>query len=122
MVLHIGLLLELTLLLALQRSDVTKMEVCMRSIDELERLQYDALKDKDLRDKLLAVRGTDEPYVNLCTLARSLGYEIYEMELIDAGESALAGMRRAINGGGENHSKLVGQDDYLDLFFSAIDK
>ena len=56
-----------------------------------------------------------------CRLAREKGYEIYEMDLVYAGEEAYASMRRATNGGGENSPMLENEDDYYSLFFSAIE-
>ena len=50
-----------------------------------------------------------------------MGYEIYDMDLVTAGEEAYAGMRRATNGGGENSPMLENEDDYYGLFFSAIE-
>jgi len=94
----------------------------MKVLDELERLQEDALKNEDLRLKLLETRTGDNPLSCFCRLARSLGYDINEMDLVYAGEEAYAGMRRATNGGGENSPMLENEDDYYSLFFSAIEK
>ena len=94
----------------------------MKVLDELERLQEDALKDEVLRSKLIETRKEENPLSCFCRLARSLGYDINEMDLITAGEEAYAGMRRATNGGGENSPMLENEDDYYSLFFSAIEK
>lgn len=64
----------------------------------------------------------NNPLSCFCRLARSLGYDINEMDLVYAGEEAYAGMRRATNGGGENSPMLENEDDYYSLFFSAIEK
>ena len=93
----------------------------MKVLDELERLQEDALKNEDLRLKLLETRTGDNPLSCFCRLARSLGYDINEMDLVYAGEEAYANMRRATNGGGENSPMLENEDDYYSLFFSAIE-
>ena len=94
----------------------------MKVLDELERLQEDALKNEDLRIKLLETKAGDNPLSCFCRLARSLGYNINEMDLVYAGEEAYASMRRATNGGGENSPMLENEDDYYSLFFSAIEK
>ena len=94
----------------------------MKVLDELERLQEDALKDEALRNKLIETREEENPLSCFCRLARDLGYDINEMDLIYAGEEAYAGMRRATNGGGENSPMLENEDDYYSLFFSAIEK
>ena len=55
----------------------------MKVLDELERLQEDALKNEDLRLKLLETRTGDNPLSCFCRLARSLGYDINEMNLVE---------------------------------------
>ena len=88
----------------------------MKVLDELERLQEDALKDEALRNKLIETKTDDNPLSCFCRLARSLGYDINEMNLVYAGEEAYSGMRRATNGGGENSPMLENEDDYYSLF------
>ena len=51
-----------------------------------------------------------------------MGYEIYEMELVDAGENFYAEMKRSTNGGGENSPMLEGSDDFYELFFASLEK
>lgn len=89
---------------------------------ELERLQKAALKDSELRRRLLDTRQGEEPLSCFCAEARKAGYDIYEMDLVYAGEEAYAGMRRATNGGGENSPMLEDEDDYYSMFMAAIDK
>ena len=72
----------------------------MKVLDELERIQKAALNNKELRDEILKTRFDEEPVTSFCRLAREKGYEIYEMDLVYAGEEAYASMRRATNGGG----------------------
>ena len=59
----------------------------------------------------------EEAIENAC---RELGYEIYEKDLITAGEEAYAAMRRSTNGGGENSPMLEGEDDFYELFFAGL--
>ena len=54
-------------------------------------------------------------------LAEELGYEIYDMDLISAGEEFYAAMRRSTNGGGENSPMLEGEDDFYELFFASLE-
>ena len=61
-----------------------------------------------------------EPLRAFCKKARELGYEIYEMELVDAGENFYAEMKRSTNGGGENSPMLEGSDDFYELFFASL--
>ena len=52
---------------------------------------------------------------------RELGYEVYDMDLITAGEEFYATMRRSTNGGGENSPMLEGEDDFYELFFAGLE-
>lgn len=87
----------------------------------LETLRKDAMQDAGLREKLLATRTEKEPFIAFCRTCRELGYEIYEMELIVAGEEFYAAMRRSTNGGGENSPKLAGEDDFYELFIAELE-
>ena len=62
----------------------------MTTLEILDRLQGDALKDGELRKKLLATRLEKDPLTVFCRLCRELGYELYEMDLISAGEDFYA--------------------------------
>ena len=52
---------------------------------------------------------------------QELGYEIYEMDLIDAGEEFYAAIKRSTNGGGENSPVLKGEDDFYEMFFADLE-
>ena len=43
------------------------------------------------------------------------------LDLICAGENFYASMRRSTNGGGENSPKLLGEDDFYELFFAGLE-
>lgn len=93
----------------------------MRTIEDmLDELQKKASKDLSVRDRLLATRKDPEPLSAFCKACRELGYEIYEMELICAGEEFHAAMKRSTNGGGENSPMLTGEDDFYELFFAGL--
>jgi hypothetical protein len=87
----------------------------------LDELQNKALKDKVLREKFLATRKAANPIGAFCAICREAGYEIYDMDLVCAGEEFYATMRRSTNGGGENSPKLDGEDDFYELFLAAIE-
>ncbi len=89
--------------------------------DMLEELQTKAQQDEALKEKLLATRQDPEPVRAFCRTCRELGYEIYEMELINAGEEFYAAMKRSTNGGGENSPKLAGEDDFYEMFFANLE-
>ncbi len=79
-----------------------------------------ALHDPKLRVELLATKKASQPFAAFCSKCRKLGYEIYDMDLITAGEEAYAAMRRSTNGGGENSPMLEGEDDLYELFFAGL--
>ncbi|MEH2947025.1 hypothetical protein [Sporofaciens sp. JLR.KK001] len=92
----------------------------MNVITMLDDLQRKALHDSDIRNKLLDTAQEKDPLTAFCRVCRELGYEIYEMDLICAGEEFHAAMKRSTNGGGENSPMLAGEDDFYELFMSSI--
>ena len=86
----------------------------------LDELQNQALRDPEVRSRLLDTRQAKEPLTAFCRVCRELGYEIYEMDLICAGEEFHAAMKRSTNGGGENSPMLAGEDDFYELFMAGI--
>ena len=93
----------------------------MNTVECLEELQQKALADPALRQKLLATRQDLEPLPAFCRACRELGYDIYPMEVIEAGEEFYATYRRSTNGGGENSPKLRGEDDFYEMFFAMLE-
>ena len=92
----------------------------MHTLEILDRLAYDARRDQELRDQLLQTRAESDPLAAFCRVCRERGYELYEMEVICAGEEFHAAMKRSTNGGGENSPKLAGEDDFYELFFATL--
>lgn len=92
----------------------------MNTLEILDICARKARKDADLRKKFLDTRTADQPVRAFCEICRSMGYEIYEMDLISAGEDYYAAMRRSTNGGGENSPLLEGEDDYYELFLAGL--
>ena len=88
----------------------------------LDELQRRALKEADVKEKLLATREEKDPLSAFCKACRELGYEIYELELICAGEEFHAAMKRSTNGGGENTPMLAFEDDFYELFFASLEE
>ena len=86
----------------------------------LDELQRQAKRDENLRQRLIATKKEQEPVSAFCKICRELGYEIYEMELILAGEEFHAAMKRSTNGGGENSPMIAGEDDFYELFLAAL--
>lgn len=92
----------------------------MNIITMLDELQTKALHDPEIRRQLLETKESEEPLSAFCEKCRELGYEIYEMDLICAGEEFHAEMKRSTNGGGENSPMLAGEDDFYELFLASI--
>ena len=92
----------------------------MDIITMLDELQNRALREPDVRNKLLDAGKAQEPITAFCDACRELGYEIYEMDLIDAGEEFYAAIKRSTNGGGENSPVLKGEDDFYEMFFADL--
>lgn len=87
----------------------------------LDEIKTMAGKDGGLCEELLKTRETEYPLAAFCEKCRSLGYEIYEMELVDFGEEFYAAMKRSTNGGGENSPMLKGEDDLYEMFFADLE-
>ena len=54
----------------------------------LDELREKALKDRNIWQELMDTRKAEQPLVAFCAKCRELGYQIYEMDLITAGEEA----------------------------------
>lgn len=93
----------------------------MNLMTSLEELKRRAERDDDLKQRILDTRKTAEPLASFCSLCRELGYPVYEMELITAGEEFHAAMKRSTNGGGENSPMLTGEDDFYEMFFAELE-
>lgn len=92
----------------------------MDTLTMLEEMQQRARRDADVKSALLATRTEADPLSAFCKCARSLGYELYPMEVVQAGEDFYASVRRSTNGGGENSPLLEGQDDFYEMFFERF--
>ena len=86
----------------------------------LDELREMALKDEKIRQELMNTRKDTHPLATFCSKCRELGYEIYEMDIICAGEEFHAAMKRSTNGGGENSPMLAGEDDFYELFMANL--
>lgn len=98
-----------------------RKEVVAMSIDEiLLQMKLKAQSDPSLRERLLATKASPTPIADFCAIFRNEGLELYEMDLIEAGEADYAAMKRSTNGGGENSPALTGSDDYYEMFLAEI--
>lgn len=87
----------------------------------LDEIKLKAKKDPELRSVLLKTRQQENPLSAFCEQCRQLGYVLYAMDLLDAGEEFYAAMKRSTNGGGENSPILEGEDDFYELFFADLE-
>lgn len=87
----------------------------------LDELLCKAKREPALREALLETRKADQPLTAFCRKCQELGYPVYEMDLIQAGEEFYASMRRSTNGGGENSPMLEGEDDFYELFMASLE-
>lgn len=94
----------------------------MDTVGILEELGKRARTDEELRKAFLATRQDTNPMDAFCGLCREMGYELYPMDLVHAGEEFYATMRRSTNGGGENSPMLEGEDDFYELFFASLEQ
>jgi hypothetical protein len=94
----------------------------MNVVTMLDELQNKALQEPKVRTLFLEAQKDPEPLTAFCQVCQRLGYELYEMDLICAGEEFHAAMKRNTNGGGENSPMLTGQDDFYELFMASIRK
>ena len=74
-----------------------------------------------MKERFLKTRTEENPLGAFCKLCQSLGYPVYEMDLLSAGEDFYAAMCRSTNGGGENSPVLEGEDDFYELFFASLE-
>lgn len=92
----------------------------MDTVEILDELEHRALRDEELRQRFLNTEKEKNPLQSFCGICRELGYLLYEMDIIQAGEDFYGSMRRSTNGGGENSPKLAGEDDFYELFLASL--
>ncbi|MDO5416658.1 MAG: hypothetical protein Q4F29_05620 [Lachnospiraceae bacterium] len=92
----------------------------MDTISILEELRDRAKREPEVRRQLLETRNGENPVSAFCRKCVELGYPIYEMDLLQAGEEFYASIKRSTNGGGENSPVLEGEDDLYELFFLEL--
>ena len=87
----------------------------------LEEMEKRARRDEPLRRRLLATRTAEVPAEAFCRICGEEGLPLYVMDLIEYGETCYAATRRSTNGGGENSPALAYQDDYYEMFMTALE-
>ena len=93
----------------------------MEVAEILSELLKKAVADEAVKQKLIKTREDKNKVTSFCKVCTELGYPLYEMDLISAGENYYAAMRRSTNGGGENSPLLKGEDDYYEMIFAELE-
>ncbi|MCC8150741.1 MAG: hypothetical protein LIO96_04610 [Lachnospiraceae bacterium] len=91
----------------------------MEIAEILDEIKKKAQEDADLKEELLRTREQKNPLSAFCAKCCELGYPVYEMDVIAAGEESYAAMRRSTNGGGEKSPMLEAQEDYYELLIAG---
>ena len=94
----------------------------MNTLEMLDSLQHKAFLNDKIRLRLLSVKEDKNPLEAFCKIAQSMGYDLYPMEIICAGEEFHASMKRSTNGGGDNSPKIDGEDDFFELFLASLER
>ena len=102
--------------------NIQEGEYRMHTAFVIEQLQKMALRDPQLKAKILATKKADKPLAAFCALAREYGFELCEMDIIEAGEGLYATIKRSTNGGGENSPKLEYQDDLYEMLVAFLSR
>ena len=86
----------------------------------LENLRRIARQNPEKLQQFLMTADSEDPIAAFCQLAREHGQELYEADLVFAGEEMYAQMKRAQNGGGDTSPMLEGEDDYYEQFLADL--
>ena len=97
-----------------------KEEKEMNAVEALDELQRKARHDDKLREQFIKTRDAEDSLGAFCSVCREAGYELYPMDIVQAGDEFYAAMKRSTNGGGENSPVLTGEDDPYELFFAGL--
>ena len=97
-------------------------ELKMNVEETLEALRRKALHDPALKDALLATKKHPNSLGEFCKISTEAGFPLYDMDVIEYGESAYASMKRSTNGGGENSPLLDGEDDAYEMFLYELEQ
>ena len=93
----------------------------MNTIEQLDELQNKAIHTPELKKRFLASKKAEDPLGEFCLICQQEGYDIYPMDIIQAGDEFYATMKRSTNGGGENSPVLTCEDDAYELFFAGLE-
>ena len=112
--------LQVILAMLRYRNSRAEGEGNMNAVEALDELQRKARHDDKLREQFIKTRDAEDPLGAFCSVCREAGYELYPMDIVQAGDEFYAAMKRSTNGGGENSPVLIGEDDPYELFFAGL--
>lgn len=92
----------------------------MNAVEALDELQRKARHDDKLREQFIKTKDAEDSLGAFCAVCREVGYELYPMDIVQAGDEFYAAMKRSTNGGGENSPVLIGEEDPYELFFAGL--
>ena len=90
------------------------------TVEMLDELQNRAIRDGELKKRFLETRNSEDDLGEFCRVCRDLGYELYPMDIIQAGDEFYATMKRSTNGGGGKSPGLGGGEDLYGMFFARL--
>ncbi len=89
--------------------------------EKLDELLEKAIKDEELKNKLLATRTSPNPVADFCAIATENGFPMTVMDIVNQGEEFYAEIKRSPNGGGENSPDLDFQNDEYSIFMMRLE-
>lgn len=92
----------------------------MNAVEALDELQRKARHDDKLREQFIKTRDAEDPLGAFSSVCREAGYELYPMDIVQAGDEFYGAMKRSTNGGRENSPVLTGEDDPYEMFFAGL--
>ncbi len=92
----------------------------MSITEKLDELLELAMKQPELKEKLLLTRNSNNPIADFCAIATENGFEMSVMDIVNQGEEFYAEIKRSTNGGGENSPDLDFQNDEYSIFMMRL--
>ena len=87
----------------------------------IRRITKQSIKRRKVKTTAPRNQNRSRPAICLLQDLPESWLELYEMELIAAGEAFHAAMKRSTNGGGENSPMIEAEDDFYELFFANLE-
>lgn len=88
----------------------------MNAVEALDELQRKARHDDKLREQFIKTRDAEDPLGGFCSVCRETGYELYPMDIVQAGDEFYAAMKRSTNGAERIHRCLQERMTLMNCF------